>query len=693
VKEWREVLNQVRVMNEAMHDRGAIDMRPAWRALGYREAAGEPEPVVWAAAFRRVLMEDTLRLYAGNRLCGSHAGWFVEILPQDMAPEQYDVLVAEHDARGRRDFWAGWDHTVADYPTLLAVGVRGILDRAHTSLATHPHPQEQAVLYGIILVLEAFSAYMLRWSEAAETHGDVDMATVARHVAMEPPRTFREAVQLVAFTHLVFESEGRHHMALGRVDQYLLPYYRRDIEAGRLSREEALDLLCHLWVKLAENGGVQNICIGGLTPEGTDATNEVSYLCLEATELVHSPYTNLSARFHDATPEAFYRACFDVIRTGVGFPAIFNDHVLIPGLAEIGIPAEVARDHCMVGCIETMLAGRQPAWSDGRYNMALQLTNALHKVQGRPELSYDLLVDAFKAEMRTSIAAYCQDFNAHITAYPADKFPDPFLSALTRDCIGRAKDVNAGGAEYRRMHGVAVMGLGTVSDSLAAVRKLVFDDQTIIYDELMAALEADFRGYEPLRQLLVNGAPKYGNDIDEVDAIASWLVDWTSRECLKHRITGGGRFVAAMAANTSNIPSGKEVGATPDGRRAFTPLSDAASPYFGRDTHGPTAFLNSVSKPDYHRVLTGSVINMKFEPALFREQQGERIFLALMKTFVHNRVPELQFNFTGNQALVEAQENPELHRDLVVRVSGFSAYFVALDQEVQNDVIRRRAHA
>ena len=668
-------------------------MRPAWRALGYREAAGEPEPVIWATAFRRVLMEDNLHLYAGDRLCGSHAGWFVEALPQNMTPEQYDALVAEHDARGRRDFWAGWDHTIADYPTLLALGVRGLLDRTRASLKAHTHPQEQGVLYGIILALKAFSAYMRRWAGAAGAQGHTDMATVARHVATEPPRTFREAVQLVAFTHLVFESEGRHHMALGRVDQYLLPFYRRDIDAGWLNREEALDLLCHLWVKLAENGGVQNICIGGLTPEGADATNEISYLCLAATKLVHSPYTNLSARFHDTTPEAFYRACFDVIRTGVGFPAIFNDHVLTPGLVEGGIPVEVARDHCMVGCIETMLAGRQPAWSDGRYNMALQLTNAMHKVQGHPELSFDLLVEAFREEMRTSLAAYCGEFNAYIAEYPAEEFPDPFLSALTHDCIGRAKDVNAGGAEYRRMHGIAIMGLGTVSDSLAAVKKLVFEDQVTTYDELVAALEADFQGYEPLRQLLVNGAPKYGNDIDEVDAIAVWLVDWTSRECLKHRITGGGRFVAAMAANTSNIPAGKEVGATPDGRHAFTPLSDAASPYFGRDTHGPTAFLNSVSKPDYHRVLTGTVINMKFEPAFFRGWQGERVFLALMKAFVRNRVPELQFNFTGNQVLIEAQENPELHRDLVVRVSGFSQYFVTLDREVQNDVIRRRAHA
>jgi formate C-acetyltransferase len=192
--------------------------------------------------------------------------------------------------------------------------------------------------------------------------------------------------------------------------------------------------------------------------------------------------------------------------------------------------------------------------------------------------------------------------------------------------------------------------------------------------------------------MLINQAPKYGNDDDRVDAFAVFLVDWTARECLRHEVAGGGRFVSAMAANTSNIPAGKEVGATPDGRHAFTPLSDAASPYFGRDVNGPTAFLNSVAKPDYHMVLTGSVINMKFEPSFFQGAGGTKVFTSLMKAFVRKRVPELQFNFTGNERLLAAQKSPESHRDLVVRVSGFSQYFVHLTKEVQDDVIRRRAH-
>ncbi len=532
---WREVLAQVRVVNEGLAAPGVIDMRPVWRAMAYRACEGQPEPIVRAQAFRRVLMQDSLYTYDGERLCGSHAGWYGHALPPDLTQAEADVLIAEHRARGQRDFWAGWDHSLADYPTLLSLGVGGLLARAMASLRTHTAVQEQVALRGMILTLEAFSEYIMRWAEAAAARGADDLAQAALHVASEPPRTFREALQLVAFTHLVFESEGRYAMALGRIDQYLLPYYRRDLTAGRLTRAEALDLVCHLWVKLAENGGVQNICIGGLTPEGEDATNELSYLCLEATKLVQSPFTNLSARFHDGTPDAFYRACFDVILTGVGFPAIFNDHVLIPGLVEIGVPVEVARDACMVGCIETMLAGRQQAWSDGRYNMALQLMTAMHKVRGRPDLSYAMLIEAFLDEMRTSLAAYCNTFNTYIAGFPPDRFPDPFLSALTHDCIGRARDINDGGAEYPRMHGIAIMGLGTVSDSLAAVKTLVFDEQRVTYDGLMDALDADFAGCELLRQMLVNGAPKYGNDEDGVDTIAAFLVDWTSRECLGAR--------------------------------------------------------------------------------------------------------------------------------------------------------------
>jgi pyruvate-formate lyase len=236
------------------------------------------------------------------------------------------------------------------------------------------------------------------------------------------------------------------------------------------------------------------------------------------------------------------------------------------------------------------------------------------------------------------------------------------------------------------------MGLATIADSLAAVRKLVFDEGRISYDELMAALAANYQGHEATRQLLSNQAPKYGNDQSEVDDLAAWFVQFVAEECLRHEVAGGGRYVAAMAANVQNISAGKEVGATPDGRHAGRPLSDAASPHFGRDRNGPTAFLRSVAKPDYRMVLTGSVINMTVEPEFFQDEQGARRFSAFTHFFVDQRIPELQFNFTGNRILRDAQVNPSEYTNLVVRVSGFSAYFTQLPREVQDDILNRRAH-
>jgi len=301
-------------------------------------------------------------------------------------------------------------------------------------------------------------------------------------------------------------------------------------------------------------------------------------------------------------------------------------------------------------------------------------------------------MELLKVEICSGIQTHTEKINDVIKSRPADKFPDPFLSALTLDCIGRGKDINDGGAEFKAFHGICFMGLATIADSLAALKKLVFEEKSIDFNELMKALAADFAGNEPLRKQLLNRAPKYGNGDDYVDSIAAWLVDFTAEESLKHSMVNGGRFVCGMAANVANIPSGKLVGATPDGRQAGQPLSDAASPHFGRDRKGPTAFIESIGKPDFQHVLTGSVVNMKFDPELYAGKNGRDRFAAFTKAFVRQRIQQMQFNFTGNKVLREAQKNPELYENLVVRVSGFSAYFISLSKEVQEDVIRRRAH-
>ena len=684
---WQQILARNREGNTEQ----GYDLCRYWRALAFREHAGEPEPMVRAWAFKAVL--DHLEVPPDEGLLwGNVRGFTGASLPAGISEGAMQTLIAEHNARRQRDFWAGFDHTLADYPTLLATGIGGYHERVQTALDCHTAPAAQVFLQAVDLTLAAFSDFIARMAERARQAGRAECAQTCTAIVTNPPTRFREALQLVWLTHLAFKSEGRCHMALGRIDQYLWPFYERDIHAGLLTPEEALDLLCHLWVRLDEIGEVQNICIGGLTPEGDDATNALSYLCLEATRLVQSPHTNLSARFHDGTPERFHRACFEVLHTGIGFPAIFNDHVLLQGLEEIGIPLPVARDYCMVGCIETMLAGRQPAWSDSRFNTPLYLLQAMEALAEAEAPSYQRLVELFRETLTHGIAEHAAQVNAHIAWFPAARFPDPFLSALTRSCIERARDVNDGGADFPRFHGICIMGLATLADSLAAMKKLVFEEKRVAYRELVAALKDDFADAEPLRQMLEHRAPKYGNNDPYVDDIAAQIVEWTAEACLEHRLFDGGRFVSAMAANVQNIAAGRQVGATPDGRRAFTPLSDAASPYFGRDLNGPTAFLASVATPDYHRVLTGSVINMRFDPDHFRDEEGAQRFLALTRYFVATRIPELQFNFTTDETLHAARRDPEQYRNLVVRVSGFSARFVELAMEVQDDIMRRRAH-
>ncbi len=666
---------------------------PAFRrGSSYSQDSDPAEPLVRARAFAAVTDGLAVHVADDNLLAGSVRGFRSHELPPGASQAEYDSAIAACRQRGQRDFGAGFDHTLADYPALLAEGVDGIIRRIEESRARHSDSRSRTCLAAMIVALEGFRALILRHAHAAEKAGRPGTAEDLRAIAEAPPTTFSGALQLVWMVHLAFASEGRHHMALGRLDQYLLPYYLNDLRAGRLTRKNALGLLGALWRRLDEVGEVQNICIGGLRPDGSDATNELSYLILETALDVRTPHANLSARFHDGSPQEFYHACFETIRTGVGFPAVFNDHVLVPALTALGIPAVEARDYCMVGCIETMLGGRQGPWSDSRFNMPAVLLEAMSSLQGRSDPGFELLRGEFAAGIAEGIRAHAARINAHIRRFPVDAFPDPFLSALTHDCISRGRDVNAGGARFARFHGVACMGLSTVVDSLAAVRRFVFEEKRLSLGEMVDVLGRDFEGHEPLRQALVHRAPKYGVDDPQIDALAAWLVDLVGGECLKHRLDCGGRFVACMAANVQNISAGRDVGATPDGRGAGRPISDAASPYFGSDVQGPTALLHSVSVPDYSRAAGGTVINVKFEPEHFRGEEGFGRFVPLLKFFVRGRIPQLQFNFTGDETLRAARREPEKYRSLVVRVSGFSARFVRLDPEVQEDVIRRRAH-
>ncbi|OGV57629.1 MAG: hypothetical protein A2X49_15995 [Lentisphaerae bacterium GWF2_52_8] len=695
MKDWKNLLERRRARhakpNGMQGYAGAkFDMSRFWRGKSYLElVAATPEPIARASAFERVLSEIPKIIHPDSIFCGEQ-DWLLEVLPISVSGSEEYERVVEAD-RARRTFWSGYDHTIPDYNELLRIGLGGYFRKLEESRRINTDTQAKIFLDSVEICLRAFSRFIKDYADETARQGMGEMAGVLLKIQESAPSSFREALQLVWLVHVAMFSEGRGANALGRIDQYLLPFYENDLKNGLLSREEALNMVCHLWCMVEGMHEITNICIGGLKPDGSDATNELSYICLEATRLVRSPSTNLSARFHDGSPESYHKACSEVIISGIGFPAIFNDHTVIPSLEKLGIPSEEARDYGLVGCIEPMIPGRQQAWGDSRFNTPRYLLEALKDLPENENISFKDLFARFVIRMREGLQEHTLNVTKHIDSYSPAKFPDPFLSAFTRDCIGRALDINDGGARYRRLHGIAGMGLGTLTDSLSAIKKLVIEDAAISFSGLCNALKSDFEGKESLRLMLLNKAPKYGNADPYADEIAKDIVKAFATECLSLRTSDGGRFVPCMAANIQNISAGKEIGATPDGRRAGTALSDAASPYYGRDMKGPTAFINSVSAPDYSEIAC-SVVNMRFNPDFFRGQKGIELFSSFTKAFVAKRIQELQFNFNDDSSLAAALADPETHKNLVVRVSGFSAYFVSLDKEVQQDIIRRRAH-
>jgi len=379
--------------------------------------------------------------------------------------------------------------------------------------------------------------------------------------------------------------------------------------------------------------------------------------------------------------------------------------VQIPALVACGYPLEDARNYCFVGCIEIYIPGRHAPWSDSRFNLPrcinLALWDGYDTVRaqqvgphtGEPE-SWAAFFAAFLAQMRVCLQAHVIELNAIKQAAEdrAEELTSPLMSALFDHCIARGLDIAAGGACYPANHGVACMGIGSTADALMAIKRFVYEQHRFCLDEMREMLSANFSGFEAERHLLLTGAPKYGNDDAEVDAIAVAAAEVFGKECLSYRTPRGGQYWSLLGSNVANIYAGREVGATSDGRLAFEPLSDAASPTYGRDRWGPTAVVRSVAKLDYRLHPGGNVINMKLHPSTLAGAEGLRALAILIRTCFDLGGIQLQFNTTSREELINAMEHPEAYDNLVVRVSGFSAYFTRLGREVQQDILSRTEH-
>jgi formate C-acetyltransferase len=623
-------------------------------------------------------------------------------------------------------------HICPDARRWLELGPKGIRDDILARMAG-ADPAAAEFYTGVAVALEGALDFMRRYAslaadlagraESAEERANLlDVSARCARLASEPPESFHDAVQSLWFLLVLLQMESNaSSFSPGRADQYLYPFYRRDVDAGLLDDERALEILEALWLKfnqivyLRNSGSAKyfagfpigfNIACGGLTPAGEDAANELSFLFLKAQADIGLPQPNLSARLSARSSEDFVRECSRVIGMGSGMPQIFNDESIVPALAARGISEQDALNYAIVGCVELTTHGNNLGWSDAAmFNMvkALELTlnNGNCLLTGKrmgldlgcfsDYLTYEELEDAFRRQMDHFIGRMIAACDV-VDRLHAELLPSPFLSAVIDGCADKALDVTAGGARYN-LSGIQAIQAANVADSLAVARKCVYEDRSLSAADLLAALRTNYEGNEALRQRLINKIPKYGNDVEWVDSLAAEWVDYFAGKLSEYTNARGGIYHAGLYTVSAHVPMGQNVGASLDGRKAKDPLADGGmSAMYGRDRNGPTALLRSVSRIDAKNGSNGTLLNMKFLPEFFRSEEGIAKFASFLRTFVSLGINHVQFNVVRREDLLAAREDPEQWRGLTVRVAGYTAYFLELANDLQNEIIARTSY-
>lgn len=569
------------------------------------------------------------------------------------------------------------------------------------------------------------AALARRMAEAADAGRRAELlriAEICERVPAYPPRDFWEALQAYWFYHLgvIMELNGWDAFNPGHLDQHLEPFYVQGLREGTLDREGAKELLECLWVKFnnqpappkvgvtaAESGTYNdfvNINIGGVRPDGSDAVNEVSYLLLEVIDEMHLLQPGTNIQLSRKNPDHFLKAACRVIRKGYGYPSVFNGDAVVEELLRQGKALEDAREGGTSGCVETGAFGKEAYILSGYFNLVKILELALHdgvdprtgKQLGprtgdpRSFETFDELFNAWEAQLRHFIDIKIKG-NAIVQSIYAQEMPAPFLSIIIDDCIKKGRDYNAGGARYNTTY-IQGVGIGTLTDCLAALKHHVFEEKTVSMEELLTALEKNFAGYERLRQLLLNKSPKWGNDDDRADELMrrAFQAFWAAVD--GRPAPRGGTYHINMLPTTCHIYFGAVTGATPDGRLAGKPLSEGISPVQGMDRKGPTAVILSVAKMDHART-GGTLLNMKFSPSVLAGEEGIEKLARLIRTYFKLGGHHVQFNVISSEVLREAQKKPEEYRGLLVRVAGYSDYFCDLSRELQEEIIARTEHA
>lgn len=622
-------------------------------------------------------------------------------------------------------------HICPDTKLWLELGPAGLAEKARR--AKEQHPENPEFYDAVILVMEGARTFMRRYARllektAAENEAYrddlLDLADICEALADRGAQTFHEAVQSLWFLFTILHMESNaSSFSPGRMDQYLWPYYEKDIREGRLTEQKALEILEALWLKFNQIVYLRNqhsakyfagfpigfnIAIGGVDEEGNDTYNDLSLLLLKAQYDLGLPQPNLSVRLNRNTSRELLQDAFQVVAKGSGMPQFFNDEAIIHTMVQdLGIEEKDARDYAIVGCVELTTHGNNLGWSDAamfNLNKALELAMNHGKClltgeQIGPDFggieefeTFEELEEAF----RKTIDHFIDEMmKAEVVVEKAhqDCLPTAFLSAVIDDCLDKGLDVTAGGAKYN-LSGIQMIQVANLADSLAAIKELVYDEKRISREELKQALADNFEGHEITQTMLLKRAPKYGNDIQWVDELGAKWAGYFRERMKDYTNYRGGPYHTGMYTVSAHVPMGENVGASADGRKAKEPLADGGmSPVYGRDMTGPTAVLKSVSRMDDSFTTNGGLLNMKFLPEFFRTQTGRDKFEHFLRAFVDLEIPHIQFNVVNREDLIDAQIHPERHQSLTVRVAGYTAYFTELAGKLQDEIIERTSYA
>lgn len=638
---------------------------------------------------------------------------------------------------------SGDAHLAVDYQKLLKIGLIGYEKRVQTILENLdlcvPENIDKYQFYkAVLIVIEAVHTFAKRFSALAKEKAMslegkrkeelLEISRICQEVPYQPAKSFYEAIQSVWFIQLILQIESNgHSLSYGRLDQYMYPYLKHDLEQEIINEDQAVELLTNLWIKTLTINKVrsqahtfssagspmyQNVTIGGQTTDHQDASNLLSFLVLKSVAQTKLPQPNLTVRYHANIDPKFFDEAIEVMKLGTGMPAFNNDEVIIPSFIEKGVKEEDAYNYSAIGCVETAVPGKWGYRCTGMSYMnfprilLIAMNNGVDMTTGKRFVSecgyftemqsYEQLVQAWDKVVRELTRMSVIVENAIDLASERD-VPDILCSTLTEDCIGRGKTIKEGGAVYDFISGLQV-GIANMADSLAAIKKLVFDEQKITKQQLWEALVDNFESEESQRiqTMLIEDAPKYGNDDDEVDQLVVEAYESYIDEMKKYPNTrygrgpiGGIRY-AGTSSISANVGQGSGTMATPDGRKAHTPLAEGCSPSHSQDKHGPTAVFKTVSKLPTHEITGGVLLNQKVTPQMLASEENKQKLKMMIRTFF-NRLKgyHVQYNVVSKETLIDAQIHPEKHKDLIVRVAGYSAFFNILSKATQDDIIGR----